>query len=216
MAKDPDNLARSFDTENTGGLLSGFLAEEDELDRRALWRIGSWGVGAVGAVIIAVLANQTSIGLRREQMAAADLTRQAQQAQLVARESQNETRRLASAIDTLSGDRDRLYSRVTSLEQGLDSVTGAIARQGPVATSQPAPATAATPAEPPTAAPAPAVAPVASTQPAAAPPDKPLVAEKPPAVVSRDKSACGFVGRQGQPQDRQGQGRQGQGRDSQS
>ena len=184
MAKDPDNLARSFDTENTGGLLSGFLAEEDELDRRALWRLGSWGVGAVGAVIIAVLANQTSIGLRREQMAAADLTRQAQQAQSVARESQNETRRLASAIDTLSGDRDRLYSRVTSLEQGLNSVTGAIARQGPVVTSQPAPATAATPAEPPTAAPAPAVAPVASTQPAAAPPDKPLVAEKPPAAAA--------------------------------
>jgi hypothetical protein len=183
LAKDPDNLARSFDTENTGGLLSGFLAEEDDLDRRALWRIGSWGVGAVGAVIIAVLANQASIGLRREQIAAVDLTRQAQQAQLVARESQNETRRLASAIDTLSGDRDRLYSRVTSLEQGLDSVTGAIARQGPVATSHAAPATAATPPEPPTAAPAPAVAPVASTQPAA-PPDKPLVAEKPPALVA--------------------------------
>ena len=51
MAKDPDNLASSFETESTGGLLSGFLAEEDEFDRRALWRIGSWGVGAVGAVV---------------------------------------------------------------------------------------------------------------------------------------------------------------------
>jgi hypothetical protein len=187
LAKDPDNLARSFDTENTGGLLSGFLAEEDELDRRALWRIGSWGVGAVGAVIIAVLANQTSIGWRREQIAAADLTRQAQQIQMAARESQSETRRLASAIDTLSGDRDRLYSRVTSLEQGLDSVTGAIARQGPAATSQGAPATSSTTAELPSAAqspaPAPAVAPVASTQPTAA--DKPSAAEKKPAVADK-------------------------------
>jgi hypothetical protein len=181
LAKDPDNLAGSFDTENTGGLLSGFLAEEDELDRRALWRIGSWGVAAVGAVIIAVLANQSSIGWRREQIAAVDLTRQAQQIQMVARESQSETRRLASAIDTLSGDRDRLYSRVTSLEQGLDSVTGAIARQGSIATSQASPATSSTPAEPPSAAPspAPAVAPVASTQPAAAPADKPATVEKP-------------------------------------
>jgi hypothetical protein len=189
LAKDPDNLARSFDTDNTGGLLSGFLAEEDELDRRALWRIGSWGVGAVGAVVIAVLANQTSIGWRREQMAAVDLTRQAQQAQLVARESQNETRRLASAIDTLSGDRDRLYSRVTSLEQGLDSMTGAIARQGPAAASQGAAATSSTTAPPPPAQsplPAPAVAPVASTQPPAAPADKPLaaMAETSPAAVS--------------------------------
>jgi hypothetical protein len=193
LAKDPDNLARSFDTENTGGLLTGFLAEEDELDRRALWRIGSWGVGAVGAVVIAVLANQTSIGWRREQMAAVDLTRQAQQAQLVVRESQNETRRLASAIDTLSGDRDRLYSRVTSLEQGLDSMTGAIARQGSAATSQGTPAPSSTTAQPPAAAqgplPAPAVAPVASTQPAA-PADKPAPAEKPLAAMAETSPAA--------------------------
>jgi hypothetical protein len=193
LAKDPDNLARSFDTENTGGLLTGFLAEEDELDRRALWRIGSWGVGAVGAVVIAVLANQTSIGWRREQMAAVDLTRQAQQIQLVARESQNEMRRIASAIDTLSGDRDRLYSRVTTLEQGLDSMTGAIARQGTAAASQGTPATSSTTAQPPSAAqsplPAPAVAPVASTQPAAVPADKPATAEKPLATMAETSPA---------------------------
>ena len=121
-----DHLAGGFDTDNTGGVLSGLLAEEDELDRRALWRIGSWGVGAVAAVVVAVMANQSSLGLKREQTAAADLTRQAQQIQMTARENQNETRRLASAVDTLNGDRDRLYARVTSLEQGLDSVTGAI------------------------------------------------------------------------------------------
>lgn len=186
LAKDPDNLARSFDTENTGGLLSGFLAEEDELDRRALWRIGSWGVGAVGAVIVAVLANQSAIGLRREQLAAVDLTRQAQQAQLVARESQNETRRLASAIDTLSGDRDRLYSRVTSLEQGLDSVTGTIARQ---AAPAPSPTTAEPPTAAPSPAPAPAVAPVASTQPVPTGTDKPVAAEKKPAVADKPPAA---------------------------
>ncbi|XIA62887.1 hypothetical protein ACFIOY_26360 [Bradyrhizobium sp. TZ2] len=43
MAKNPDHLADGFDTDDTGGVLSGLLAEEDELDRRALWRIGSWG-----------------------------------------------------------------------------------------------------------------------------------------------------------------------------
>src|SRR6266852_4766477 len=138
MAKNSDHLAGGFETENTGGLLSGFLAEEDEFDRRALWRLGSWGAASVGAVIVAVLANQSSIGWRREQVAAADLARQSQQIQSVARESQNETRRLASAIDTLNGDRDRLYTRVTVLEQGLDSVTGAITKQNPAAASPPA------------------------------------------------------------------------------
>src|SRR5450756_121307 len=99
MAKDPDHLACSFETENTGGLLSGCLAEEDVFDRRALWRLGSWGAASVGAVVIAVLANQSSMGLRRDQLAAADLARQSQQIELVARESQNETRQLASAIE---------------------------------------------------------------------------------------------------------------------
>src|ERR1700687_3845797 len=133
MAMDPDHLAGAFETENTGGVLTGFLAEEDQFDRRALWRLGSWGAASVGAVIVAVLANQSSIGSRRDQVAAADLGRQSQQIQSVARESQNEARRLASAIDTLNADRDRLYSRVTVLEQGLDSVTGAIARQNSAA-----------------------------------------------------------------------------------
>src|SRR6478672_6908597 len=143
MGKNTDHLARSFETENTGSLLAGFLAEEEALDRSALWRLGSWGAAAVGVVIVALLASQSSIGWRREQVAAADLLRQSQQIQALARESQNETRRLASAFDTLNSDRDRLYSRVTVLEQGLDSVTGAITRQNPAAPSasvQPAPA----------------------------------------------------------------------------
>ena len=129
MARKPDHLA-DFEADDTGGVLSKLLADEDGFDRRALWRIGSWGAGATAAVILAVMANQSSLGLKREQVAAADLSRQAQQIQLVARETHSEARRLAAAIDTLNSDRDRLYFRVTGLEQGLNSVTGAIARQG--------------------------------------------------------------------------------------
>jgi hypothetical protein len=172
MARDPDHLAGSFENENTGGLLTGFLAEEDVFDRRSLWRLGSWGAASVGAVVAAVLANQSAIGSRHDQVAAADLARQSQQIQSVAKESQIETRRLASAIDTLNSDRDRLYSRVTVLEQGLDSVTGAIARQssapaamqGVAAASPPAaPAKVEPPTTPQAQAPAPAVSPVVTT-----------------------------------------------------
>jgi hypothetical protein len=129
MAKNPDHSADGFDADSSGGWLAGFLAEEDDLDRRSLWRLGSWGVGSVAAVVVAVLASQSAIGLRRDQLASADLARQSQQIQSLAKDSQAEARRLASAIDTLNGDRDRLYSRVTVLEQGLDSVTGSISRQ---------------------------------------------------------------------------------------
>jgi hypothetical protein len=188
MAKNTDHFARSFETENTGGLLTGFLAEEDELDRSALWRLGSWGAASVGAIILALLASQSSIGLRRDQVAAADLVRQSQQIQAVASESQNETRRLASAIDTLNSDRDRLYSRVTVLEQGLDSVTGTIARQNSApASAQAAPTsspTAETQPAPQSPAPAPAASPVATTVAATAEKPRAAAPEQAPAAAA--------------------------------
>ena len=184
MAKDSDHLAGSFDTENTGGFLTGFLAEEDNFDRRTLWRLGSWAAASVGAVVVAVMSNHSSIGLHRDQMAGTDLARQSQQIQSVAKESQNEARRLASAIETLNGDRDRLYSRVTVLEQGLESVTGAIAGQSPAAASPQVAATASASTEPQSSTPqtsapqspvaAPVVSPVAAAAPAT-PAEKPAV-----------------------------------------
>ncbi|WP_439392221.1 hypothetical protein ACRQ5Q_21215 [Bradyrhizobium sp. PMVTL-01] len=155
MAKDSDPLADAFGAKETGGLFSGLLADEAAFDRRMLWRLGSWGVTAVGAVVIAVMANQAQLGWRRDQVASADLARQADRLQLLTKESQNEARRLAAAIETLNTDRDRLYSRVTVLEQGLDSVTGAIARQSAKPLDAPAPD-----AQPASA--APSVGPVAS------------------------------------------------------
>jgi hypothetical protein len=204
VAKDSDQLAGALDTDNTEGLLAGLFAEENEFDRRALWRIGSWGAVTVGAVALAVYANQTSLGWRREQVAAADLTRQAQQIQQLAREGQVETRKLASAIDTLNGDRDRLYSRVTVLEQGLDSVTGAIAKQAAAAPPAAKPVVASSapdvqppPQQNPAAPPAPVAGPIATAPAAVAPsaaPEKPRAEtakiERPVAVTSTIPAAA--------------------------
>jgi len=190
LAKKPDHLA-DFEADDTGGVLSNLLADEDEFDRRALWRLGSWGAGATAAVVLAVMANQSSLGVKREQVAAADLTRQAQQIQLVAKESHSDARRLAAAIDTLNSDRDRLYARVTGLEQGLESVTGAIARQSSAAASPPV-----AHAEPQAAhnpQPLPAVAPVATapaTTPAADKSTASAAAAEPGPVYSAAKDAA--------------------------
>src|SRR5579864_1446110 len=156
MAKKSDGLAGGFEAENTGGVFSGLLAEEDEFDRRTLWQLGSWAAASVGAVIVAILANQSSIGMRREQVASTDLARQSQQIQTIAKETQSEARRLASAVETLNSDRDRLYSRIAVLEQGLDSVTGAIARQNTPATPPQGTGTVVAPAPVPVASSAPA------------------------------------------------------------
>jgi hypothetical protein len=128
MARKIEQWAESLSTEQLSGWLTGFLAEEDVFDRRALFRLASWGAGALGALIIAILAGQSSSGQKRELLVAADLSRQAQQIQTVAKDSQSDSRRLALAIDTLGSDRDRLYSRMTVIEQSLDSVTGLLAR----------------------------------------------------------------------------------------
>ncbi len=144
MAKDRKELDTSFADDDSLGWIASFLAEEDELDRRLMWRLGSWAAATVGALVVAILAAQQSNGLRRDRAAFAELSKQSQQAQWIAKEGKDETRRLAAAIDTLNGDRDRLYSRVTTLEQNLDSVTGSIARSG--VTTMPAPWPAALPA----------------------------------------------------------------------
>jgi hypothetical protein len=129
VAKDFDKKAGALGAEKTGSLLSGLLADENEFDRRALWRIGWWGAAAVGAVVLAVFTNQTAQGWRRDRISAVDLSRQAQLLQSLARETQTESRQLGSAVETLNTDRDRLYARMTVLEQGLASVTGALAKQ---------------------------------------------------------------------------------------
>src|SRR5690349_19662708 len=147
VARNSDHRAGTHDAElSGGGKLFGLFAEENEYDRRAMLRVGTWGFAAVGAVVLAVMANQSQLGWRREQVAAVDLARQAQQIQTLTKESQNETRRLASAIDTLNSDRDRLFSRVTVVEQGLDSVTGAIRKSAASELPKPPPGVAPPPA----------------------------------------------------------------------
>lgn len=185
MAKDSDPLADAFGDKETGGLFSGLLAEEGAFDRRMLWRLGSWGAAAVGAVVVAVLANQAHLGWRRDQVASADLARQSDRLQVLTKESQLEARRLASAIETLNADRDRLYSRVTVLEQGLDSVTGAIAKQ-----NAPSPQMSASQVSAPQASAAkPQDTPVAAAQSAA--PDVAPVASTAASLVDRPRAGAG-------------------------
>lgn len=140
MPKDSDHLHVGL-TDEPPGWMANLLADEDSFDRRVLWRLGTWAGGSVAALVVAVLVAQSTTSLRRERAAFAELTRQTQQVQWIAKESQDEARRLAAAVDTLNGDRDRLYSRVTVLEQGLDSVTGSVNRQtttGPATIPSPA------------------------------------------------------------------------------
>lgn len=142
MTKDRNPLRADLTDDDGAGWITRFLADEDEFDGRSMWRLASWGAGSVAALVVAILATRSPAAINRDQTAAAELARQSQQVQWIAKDSQNKARELAAAVETLNGDRDRLYTRVTVLEQGLDSVTGALSRQpAPTTPSATQPAT---------------------------------------------------------------------------
>ena len=193
MARDPDHLA-GFDAENTGGVLSGFLAEEDVFDRRTLWRLGSWGAASVGAVILALYASQSSIS-HAARPGRGGRSGTASAANSVGRQGKPERdpaagirhryaeRRSRPAVlpghraGTGSGFRDRRDCQSKALPQR---------RRKPLPPLRAVAATAEPQATPQNPAAAPAVSPVATTSAKAAdkPPVDASVAEQGPATVS--------------------------------
>ena len=170
MSRKRDRAAAADKSDRAHGTL---LADENPFDRRAFLRLAGWSVAATSAVVLAMLANQSSLKVRRDEVASADLALQARQVQMLSQQTTSDSKRLASAIETLNSDRDRLYSRVTTLEQGLDSVTGSIGRQA-AAASRPM----TTIAEPPPPQPASPVASAPPTEMQKISPATPLMASK--------------------------------------
>jgi hypothetical protein len=128
-------------------------------DLRALLRLALWGTSAAAALMLAVLAGYphfTAQHLIALPPWASTLTQR--QAGVVsapsaqrAIETDGETENLAAAVRGLGADRDALLRRITTLEQGLEDVTGSINRRLPAAT--PGASAAILPAQPAVAAP---------------------------------------------------------------
>ncbi len=85
------------------------------------------------------LVNQAQLGWRRGEVASADLSRQANRLQVPTKESQNRGAPPRLRHRDAEHRSDRLYSRVTVLEQGMNSVTGAIAKRSAEPQETPAP-----------------------------------------------------------------------------
>jgi hypothetical protein len=155
MTKSSDLLSGNFADDDTESWLTQLLAEEDGRDRNMLWRLGGWGVAAVSALTLGILATQFPFAtLHLRDTANADLAAKAQQVEWIAQQSQMETRRLAAVVATISTNRERLNDRVNAIEQGLESVTGALSRsdaappptESPTANANPATGSTAAPA----------------------------------------------------------------------
>src|ERR1043166_4117631 len=118
--------------------------------RTQLIRFGAWTGLATLAVLVAIMSARTETGIRRiaTLIAPEPPGRSAKDLQLANRafDQDAEQRRLSEAIRVLAADRDRLLARVTTLERGVEDVTGSIgqpaAKPAPVTT----PSTSALPA----------------------------------------------------------------------
>src|SRR3954469_14336515 len=109
-------------------------------DMRALWRLAIWGTTASAFLAAAVFAANTDVGARRllamnAPAATPDTimpaTDEPSAAKLAARsaETENETRRLAQAVQSLDAEREQLVTRISTLERNLEDITGSIRAQ---------------------------------------------------------------------------------------
>jgi hypothetical protein len=115
--------------------------DERSFDMRALWQLAIWGAAATVGLAAVVLAANTNFGSQRLMTAMAPASSQPGAAELAARsaETDNETRRLSEAVRVLDADRERLLTRLVSLERSLDDITGSIRRQAASAPANPTP-----------------------------------------------------------------------------
>jgi hypothetical protein len=117
--------------------------DEGHIDMRPLLRIGAWGAFAVVALGGVVFAGRTDVGAERAQVALATLREAPREIVahpgnlLAARSTADdaETKQLTEAVRKLTADRDRLATRVATLEQNLTDLTGSISRQAAPAQS---------------------------------------------------------------------------------
>ncbi len=106
-------LSKSFDADDEGWL-DQLIADEDEPERATLWRLGSWAIAAVVALTLGLMSGQVPDSAKRSAAAEAELATQAQRIEGLARDTRQETRRIAAAVETLNSDRDRLFGRMTA------------------------------------------------------------------------------------------------------
>jgi hypothetical protein len=114
---------------------------------RDLWRMALWGISASAALTLVTYAGTTVPGQSRMHLAIAEIHENLipSGTKPIRPLDAREGRRLAETVRTLAADRERLISRVATLEQSIDDITGSIARvekaaKAPAPPPDPAPA----------------------------------------------------------------------------
>src|SRR5579864_1795345 len=89
-----------------------------------LLRLAIWGAFAAAALALAVVSISSGSGFRLSAAAPPTPQTAAKAAADVA-----ETRRLTAAVNALTADREQILARLSTLERGLNDVTGSIKKE---------------------------------------------------------------------------------------
>jgi hypothetical protein len=90
-----------------------------------LRRLALWGGTATGALFLAVISSRSEVGAARLAVVFHDDRPQS----VRVFDAEAETRRLNDAVRGLAADSDQIKTRLASVEQGMDDVTGSISKE---------------------------------------------------------------------------------------
>jgi hypothetical protein len=113
-------------------------AQKQRRDMRAMWRVSAWGCGAAIALAALAITTQTEVGGERLKLALGTIDPPSAVAELTelkqrVLDKDQQARRLEVQVATLAADRDRLATRLASLERNLEDMTGSIKQQATLA-----------------------------------------------------------------------------------
>jgi hypothetical protein len=95
----------------------------------SVWRQAGWGLAAMAALFVAVLSSRDDLAMQRIGALLVSFNLMPAQPAVHKFDAEGAARQLAQALHGLAEDRDRLATRLASLERDMDDRTGSIKNQ---------------------------------------------------------------------------------------
>ena len=111
------------------GVAAKSVVAKRPLTVAGLWRQAGWGLAAIAALFVAVLSTRDDDAMQRVGTLLVSLNLVPAPPAKPQFDAETAARQLAQAVRGLADDRDRLATRLTTLERDMDDTTGSIKKQ---------------------------------------------------------------------------------------
>ncbi len=118
-----------LDRAQTVNVIPERITAKPAFTMRKLRRLASWGFTAAAAMLVAVLASRSEVGVQRVAVVLSALRSDLAVPPGRTYGTETTTQQLAQTVRDLAQDRDRIMTRLAAVEHHLDDVTGSVTRQ---------------------------------------------------------------------------------------